>query len=225
MSYPTLVLKNQFGEQSSNYILDGSSGAIDVNFIVDLANGNGLGLRSVKGNAIKNVFMKTSSTPAAGNPNPGNGIIIVQFKQNYLGYNGGYAGFGSPVSGTPINVTTGVAAGLSYIITSLGTSTAADFHALGLGAAFTPAVGMSFVAPAIATGTGTGTIEVPKATGAGIDLIDVIGDPNLTCAPSDNSGAIIVLRCLAGSTLAATAPADGTVIGLRFVMDGVALES
>src|ERR1700679_2275117 len=33
---------------------------LDCNFIVDSANGNGLGLRSLKGPGIKNVFMQSS---------------------------------------------------------------------------------------------------------------------------------------------------------------------
>lgn len=43
---------------------------LDCNFIVDSTNGNGLGIRSLKGPAIKDVFMHTSATPAPGNPNP-----------------------------------------------------------------------------------------------------------------------------------------------------------
>ena len=43
---------------------------IDCNFVVDSANSNGLGIRSLKGPYVKNVYMHTSATPAPGNPNP-----------------------------------------------------------------------------------------------------------------------------------------------------------
>jgi hypothetical protein len=215
--YPTLVLKNQFGETSNNFI-EGGSGQLNCNFVVDSTNGNGLGVRSVKGVGIKNVFMYTSATPDPSNPNPATGLILVQLLEGYNGYQGGSFGFNTPVSGTPINVTTGLTPGLAYIITSVGTSTAANWQALGLPVGVTPAIGASFICTSATVGVGTGVVEVPKATGAGIDLIDVIGDPNASSLPTNGSGAWILCRCLAGSTLAATAPADGTVIGLTFTM-------
>lgn len=217
--YPTQVLKNRFGEQSLQYVLGGSN-QIDINFIVDHANGNGLGIRSLKGPAAS-VYMNTSATPAVGNPNPAAGYIVINLNAKYASYIGGYSGFVSPVSGTPINVTTGVSAGLAYIITSLGTTTAAGFQALGLPVGANAVVGASFVAPANATATGTGTIEVPAAAGSGCQVIDIIGDANQ--AVGDNVGAQVIARCLAATnssttTLVATAPADNTVIGMRFVM-------
>lgn len=216
---PTLILKNQFGEQSNNFVLGGSN-QIDINFIVDSTNGNGLGIRSLKGAGVTAVYMHTSATPAVGNPNPAAGYILVQLSKNYQGYVGGYTGFVSPVSGTPINVTTGVSAGLAYVITSLGTTTASGFQTLGLPLGITPAVGASFVAPATVTTTGTGTIMVPLATGAGIDNIQVVGDPNKSLAAT--GGSLIVLEAFSPTsssvtTPVATAPANGTVVGMRFV--------
>src|SRR5580698_1169620 len=75
-AYPSLVLKNQFGETSIN-VLQGGSNQIDCNFIVDSSNGNGLGIRSLKGSGCASVYMHTSATPAAGNPNPASGYILV----------------------------------------------------------------------------------------------------------------------------------------------------
>lgn len=222
MSYPNLVLTNQFGEISNNAVVGGSS-QLYCNFVVDSANGNGLGLRSLKSNGIAKAFMHTSATPLAGNPNPAVGYILVQLASGYAGYVSGTSGFVSPISGTPINVTTGVTAGLAYIIASVGTTTPAQWQVLGLPVGVTPAVGASFIAIATTTATGTGVIEVPLATGAGSLVIDVIGDPNASSLPTDGSGAWILCRCLAatssGSTvLVAAAPADGTVIGLTFDM-------
>jgi hypothetical protein len=229
MSYPTILLKNQYGEQSNNYILGGSD-QIDLNFIVDSTNGNGLGVRSVKGDSNAKVYMHTTSTPATGNPNPAVGYIYIQLSKPHPTYVGGYSGFASPVSGTPINVTSGLTQHNPYIITSVGTTTESQWQTLGLAPNVVPAVGAAFVAITSSAGSGTGVVESPAATGSGALLIDIIGDPNTTCNPTDGSGAWTLLRCLAPTsssvtTLVATAPADGTVIGLRFVYTGTTKES
>ena len=41
---------------------------IDCNFVVDSTNGNGLGIRNLKGPVVANVYMQTTATPAPGNP-------------------------------------------------------------------------------------------------------------------------------------------------------------
>src|ERR1700691_5028877 len=91
---------------------------LDCNFIVDSTNGNGLGIRNLKGPMVQNVFMNTSATPGLGNtnpaspsvsvlnPNPAAGTIIVQFQDTF---NRSYSGFNSnvsPLSGTPLTATT-----------------------------------------------------------------------------------------------------------------------
>ena len=192
----------------------------DCNFIVDSANGNVLGIRSLKGVAVANVFMHTSATPGVGNasqlnPNPASGVILVQMADNYNRYIFGAAGFGSPVSGTPLTSTTQHTA---YTITSLGTATTAQWVAAGLPIGVTPNVGASFIATATGTIGGSATVEVIKSTGAGIDHIEVMGDPNQTLAPiaTPGVGATIISNCFYEG--AVTAPADGTVIGLTFYM-------
>lgn len=100
---------------------------IDCNFIVDAANGNGLGIRSLKGQGIRNVFMHTSSTPGVHrgytNPNPAIGYALVQLDGNYNRYLGGFSGFASPTTGSTIQINSGTA-GLTvhnpYIIASVG---------------------------------------------------------------------------------------------------------
>jgi hypothetical protein len=218
---PQIVLKNNFGEQTKNFV-EGGSNQLDINFIVDSTNGNGLGIRSLKGYAAANVYMHTSATPAVGNPNPAAGYILVEFNKAYAGYVSGYSGYNSPVSGTPINVTTGVTAGLAYIVTSVGTTTAAGFQALGLPLGLTPTVGQAFIAPATATTTGTGQIEVPAAAGSASDHIELVGDPNQTSNPSVAGASVVLVNLAATSssvtTFVATAPANNSVIGLRFTM-------
>lgn len=262
---------------------------LDCNFIVDPANGNGLGIRSLKGAGISNVFMNSTASftgtshtstlidgiasgtgsllvgmpvqgsgiPAdttiasivdsgsitlsaatsssttgsityqgVGSPNPAAGLILVQFGSSYSGYYGGFAGFNSPLSGTPINVTTGTTKGLAYTIASVGTTTTAQWQKLGLPIGVTPTVGGTFIATDTTTATGTGVIEVPLATGSGITEIDVLGDPTQGLAPDPTSAlpgvrAQLVMRCLAATnssttTFAATAPATNTVIGAHF---------
>lgn len=217
---PTLNLKNSFGEVSHNWVLPGSSDQIDASFIVDSTNGNGLGIRSLKGAGVAAVYMHTSATPAAGNPNPAAGYVLVQLTKNYAAYLGGYTGFVQPVSGTPINVTTGVSAGLPYVITSVGTTTASGFQALGLPLGLTPTPGQAFIAPATTTTTGSGQIQAPAANGSGVQRLEVIGDANLTVAAT--GGATIVLAVMSATSSSVTtpiptAPANNTVIGMRFV--------
>lgn len=218
---PTLTLKNQFGEVSKSWVIPaGSSNQIDINFVVDSTNGNGLGIRSLKGAGVAAVYMHTSATPAAGNPNPAAGYILVQLSKTYSAYVGGYTGFVQPVSGTPINVTTGVSAGLAYVITSVGTTAPTGWQSLGLPLGLTPTPGQGFVAPTGATTTGSGQIEVPASAGSGVSSIEVVGDPNQTV--SATGGATILCAVMAATsssvtTHVATAPANGSVIEMRFV--------
>lgn len=96
---------------------------IDCNFVVDSSNGNGLGIRSLKGQGVKNVYMHTSSTPAAGNPNPAVGLAWIQLRNNYSRYLGGFNGFVSPITGSAINIDATDAALTvhnPYVITSVG---------------------------------------------------------------------------------------------------------
>lgn len=202
--------------------------AVNLNFVVDAANGNGLGIRQLKSNGyVRNVFMNTSSTPGSNdgqlNPNPAAGLMLVQFKNNFNYYLGGYSGFVSPVTGSSL---TSITAHSPYIIGSLGTTTAAQWLAAGVPAGLAPAVGMSFVA--IATGSigGTGTVFAPGVSGC--SLIEVIGDPNASISNSSvaaNGGAYVLMQILGATnssttTLIPKAPASGTVIGMQFRFDG-----
>lgn len=189
---------------------------LDCNFVVDSANGNGLGIRSLKGPCVQAVYMHTSASPAAGNPNPAAGYIMVRLADNYSRSFSGFNAIVSPVSGTPLTSTT---AGLAYTIVSLGTTTAAQWAAAGLPAGIAPAVGASFIA--IATGAigGTGAVEVPATAGSNITNIETVGDPNATISSSNaasNGGALLILRCLKNGAI--QAPADNSVISLAFYL-------
>lgn len=202
---------------------------VNLNYIVDAANGNGLGMRSLKSNGyVEAVFMHTSSTPGSVNgilnPNPPVGYAYVVFKNNNFNYYlGGYSGQIVPLTSTSTTSTTNHS---PYVITSLGTATLAQWQAAGLPLGLTPTVGQAFIA--IATGTigGSATVGVPGVQVA--PIISVIGDPNTSLSNSNlakNAGARVLLQfsgpTAAGNTaLVATNPADGTTVGLNFLFDG-----
>lgn len=206
---------------------------LDCNFVVDSANGNGLGIRSLKGPMIQNAFMHTSASPGPGNsspttpnvvitnPNPASGTIVIQFNDNY---NRSFSGFNSnvsPVSGSPLLVASaGLTVGVAYIIVALGTTTVAAWHALGVPAGVAPAIGVSFIAAATSA-LGTGAVEITAAAGSNIMSIETVGDPNASIAPdptvNQGFGAQLILQCR-DHTGAIAAPADGTVISLAFYL-------
>ena len=165
---------------------------------------------------------------AVGSPTPTGpaaNYIYIQFQDNFNAYYFGTSGFASPVSGTPISISGSsvMTIGNPYIIVSVGTSTQANWAAVGLPAGQIPTVGQSFIATATGGGTGTGIVEAPSVSG--LTSIELVGDPNQSFGANFNgasflgggwSGSYMVLQCLNGSTPAA--PANGTVIALSFFM-------
>lgn len=103
---------------------------INCDYVVDAANGNGLGIRSLKGNGVRNVFMHTSSTPGHGggnylNPNPASGYALIQLRNNYNRYCGGFYGYSSPVTGSNLAINaSALTSGVPYIITAVGAGSA-----------------------------------------------------------------------------------------------------
>jgi hypothetical protein len=199
---------------------------INCNFVVDPANGNGLGIRNLKGAGVANVFMHTTASPGLGNygvtnPNPSAGLILVQFQNQFNRYLSGFDGTISPLSGSPL---TSVTAGTAYVIVSLGTTTTAQWNAVGLPLGIIPAVGAAFIATTTGSIGGTGAVEAPN--NSGLTRIEVVGDPNQTLQNSNiyqNGGAQMVLQCLSPTsssvtTLVQAAPTTNTVIGLSFLM-------
>lgn len=186
---------------------------LDCNFVVDSTNGNGLGIRNLKGPYVKGVRMHTSaSLPSGIVTNPATGVILVTLEDNYNRYYGGFSGQIAPV-GTPVTSTT---ANVAYVITTLGTATSAQWVAAGLPARYTPQIGTTFIAAATGTIGGSAAVAPIATTGSGIDHIEIVGDPNTTLAPTDGKGGHIVLQCFLSN--AETAPANGTVISLSFYL-------
>jgi len=205
---------------------------IDLNFVIDPANGNGLGIRSLKSNGyVRNVFMYTSATPGKGdgftNPNPAVGFAWIQLTQNFNAYIGGFSGFVRKLSGSNVAIdATNLTLGQAYVITSLGTSTLADWQAIGLPAGLTPTPGQSFIAIKSGNGAGSGQVQVPVVSG--ITSVEVVGDPNTMINNSQisaNGGAWVLVQFLAASSstntaLVPNAPAVGSVVGMSMFFDG-----
>lgn len=198
------------------------------NFIVDSTNGNGYGVRSVKSNGyIESVFMNTSATPGKiggyTNPNPIAGYAQVRFKNNFNYYLGGFSGWAAPLGSTS---TTSVTATHVYAITSLGTTTLAQWQAVGLPQGFIPTVGQAFVATASQAIGGTGTVGVSGVPTT--QILSVVGDPTQTLNNSNiatNAGANLLVEFFAATnssttTFVAAAPANNTVVALEFCFDG-----
>lgn len=204
---------------------------IDCNFIVDHTNGNGLGIRSLKGAGILNVFMNTNQTPGVGNgsvtnPNPAAGTILVQFVDNYNRIFTGSYSLVSPV-GTPIKIdNSAMTPGVAYVITTLGDASAAKWVSIGVPAGVTPAVGVAFIASTDGGSVNTSTSRVAPTAAAGSACfqIESVGDGNLSIAPNQALqpyGANVILQtrnATSGGVSQIAAVADGTVISLNFIM-------
>lgn len=199
---------------------------IELNFTVDSANGNGLGVRSIKSNGyVQNVFMHTSTTPGAGlagyvNPNPLAGYVLIQFKNNF---NYALSGSYSIISPLTSPTTTSTTTGHAYVITSIGTTTSAQWLTAGVPPGITPSVGVSFIAKATGAIGGTGTVGLPSFST--VDSIETIGNPNSSISSSNiysNGGAWLLLQFVTSATgsPALATPADNSVIALRCRFDG-----
>lgn len=207
---------------------------VDLSWVVDPANANGLGVSSLKSNGyVRNVFMHTAGAPGsnngATNPNPANGFALIQFNNNFNFYLNSVCGLVPPVTGAAIIVTAAGAAlvvGNAYVIFSLGTTTTAQWHSLGVPAGVTPAVGVSFIALLTGIGVGTGTVKFAGVSG--IAEIEVVGNPNVmnNVANIDpNGGAYLMLQFLGatGAALTAlipTAPLALSIVNMSAFYDG-----
>lgn len=215
--YPSLVLKNQFGETSINSVVGGSS--VDASFTVASADAGGTGVTGLSGAGVASVFMHTSQTPATGSPNPAAGLIIVNLSNDYTAFVSGTYNLAQEPIGTPTNVTSALTPFSPYIISTVGTTTAAGFQTLGLTAGITPAVGVPFIAPSPAPSTtGTGAVAPPALSA--ISSVEVVGNP--VASATGLAGAQVILRALAATnstttTLIPTAPTNGTLMTLHLV--------
>lgn len=194
---------------------------IAVSFVVAAADSGGIGITSLKSNGwVERVFMHTSSTPGVvngvTNPNPASGYVFLQLKQNFNVFLGLNYLFVPPTTGAAVTTTV---ANTTYVINALGTTTTAQWNAVGLPYGFTPALGQSFTAIASQAIGGTGSVKVQ--TVSGIMSAEVVGDPNASIANTNigsYQGAYLMLQLLNTSGVA-TAPTASTVVNLRLFYD------
>jgi hypothetical protein len=188
---------------------------VSCNFVVDSTNVNGLGIKFLKGGAVKNVYMKTSATPAAGNPNPETGIIMIELQDNYNRLLGGFASAVSPLDGSSQTSTT---AGKISVIVSLGTATLAQWQARGLPVGVTPAVGVAFVATT--SGAIGGSAAIQGVSSSGAVSLETCGNTNLSLSRPNSivtGGGLVYLQAL-NSAGAKVAPANGTVVSVSLYL-------
>ena len=191
MGYPSIVLQNQYGEVSNNSILGGSS-QLRAKFTVDPTNVNGLGISSFTGQGVEAVYMHTSQTPDASNPNPANGYILAKLTEPFESFVSVLSTVTPPQSGASLLVASaGLSVGTVYVITVLGNTSQAQWEVLGVPAGVTAALGLAFVAIATSC-TGTGAVQVPATAGAAVVSIQPIGDPAV-------GGGYVLLACYAGA--------------------------
>lgn len=163
---------------------------VSCTFTVD--NTAGAGITSLTGGAVKSVYMH-SLAPSSSNPNPAASCIQIQLQDNYSKLLGLNVALQEPTSGIDLNA---VVSGTPYVITTLGTTTLAQWQAVGLPAGVVPAVGVAFVATATAGLGGTGKVQV--CVQCDVDSVEILGNPNTTLALTNsavNGGAILQLIC------------------------------
>lgn len=154
------------------------------------------------------------------------GIYQVNLLNPYAKFLGMKSDIRSPNSGSDVLVASaGTVSGTTYVITTVGTTTTAAWQTLGLRVGITPAVGVAFKATATTTAAGTGAVQVPLATGSGLQSIELVGNPNLTINPIGVGAGLpyFIFRCLAATgagttTLVATDPADGSTLELEIYL-------
>ena len=215
---------------------------VDCNFIVDSANGNGLGIRSLKGTLVSNVYMHTSASKAPGSPGgttgPAAGTIVLQLQDNYNRILGSSFSILSPL-GSNLKVDASDAAltpGVAYTVTIVGDALPADWLALGVpsGLINQVSVGMSFIAAVSGSGVASVTRVAPTAAaGSGSFIIEGVGDANQSIAPNPTanqgfgSQIIMQVRNASGSSAASAiaAPADGSIIALQLLLSDSSVSS
>lgn len=190
---------------------------LDCSFTVD--DSQTIGISNLKGPAIQAVYMNSAAATPSG-PNPAAGTIVVRLSDNYNRVLRVLDARISPASGSDVKIdNSAMTAGVAYVITTLGNATAAKWHAIGVPAGVTPAVGVAFIAASNggAGNTLTSRVQTSAAAGTGVASIEIVGNPNVSVAPDPTAnqgyGAQIILQCrdYAGALVA---PAAGSVIAL-----------
>ncbi len=185
---------------------------------------NGLGVTSLKSNGyVRNVFMHTSTTPTSNdgylNPNPAAGYALIQLTNNFNRFIGMTSSLVSATTTSTKIDNSALTVGQAYVITILGDATAAKWASVGVPAGVTAAVGVSFIATAVGTGSNALTSRVQVPTSSGISAVEVVGDPNTTIASSNigtNGGAWVLVQFLGEVLAVASYTPAGTISAPTF---------
>lgn len=194
---------------------------LDCSFLVTPSDATGVS--EFHGSAIADVFMQTSTTPSAGNPDPANGYIFVQLDNGYNKLLGLDMSAEAPVTGDEIAVNASglVTANELYVISTVGTTTTAQWQSIGVPSSVTPAVGVPFIANAVAADPGTSGTGKVKAVGVtNMDEVQIAGNANLSVVASGAYGGYLILKCMKASVLAT--PTTGTRIKLNIYLSNSA---
>lgn len=157
-----------------------------------------------------------SSAPSTGNYVPSGGLQI-QLNDPFLSLLDFDFCFSNVVTGSAVLLTTGLVAGTQYQITTVGTSTAANWQAVGLPAGLVPTVGQNFIASTATAGTGTGAVKALAP--CAVSSVELCGDVDLQINPQMsqlaqgfNGGAGPTLNFGLYRSTTLQQPANGTVV-------------
>lgn len=115
-------LGNNYGK---TYAFQSKPVLLDLQFVVNPTDTAGFGVTSIKGQGVSNVYMHTSATPAAGNPNPAVGYALIKLAYNYQRLYCPNYRITSPMTGSDLAINgSALTAGLPYQITSVGAGSA-----------------------------------------------------------------------------------------------------
>lgn len=179
---------------------------------------NGSGITSFSGPGFSAVYLHTSTTPTTGSPNPAAGTILVRLQDNYTRLLGFTKSIIAPASASDVKIdNSAMTAGVAYVITTLGNATAAKWRTIGVPPGVTPAAGVVFIALTNggAGNTLTSRVQTMATSGAGIDDIQLMGNPQLSVNPNPAAnqgyGAQFVFQCLASTFTGESYTPAGTV--------------
>lgn len=191
----------------AQFTVDSTQTATTANFKVSGLTGNGVANVALVGTGIYKVSLTNEF------------FRMLQFSAFYRG-----------PAGTPVAIAS-LAATTPYVVSTVGTSAAADWTIAGVNQAYATAgvaVGLAFVSSASsASATGTG-FAAPVIT-SGISTTQVYGNPNLTIkSPSPTVAPYFLFQTLytaTGPILAPATPVDGTVLYMSMLFRNSGMNS
>lgn len=147
------------------------------------------------------------------------GIYTIKFNESFGGYMGFNWNVDPGVTGSAIAAGS-LVTGTQYQITTLGTTTQANWVTAGLNTNYTAAVGVPFTAVGTTSGNGTAT-AVSKSS---VASIEVVNPTALLRGTNPGTGALMTIQTLDFAN-ALVDPADGSVIYFEFIFKNSSLPS